>query len=88
MPETVTLMLGTTALGGVWASCSPDFGTASIVDRFGQIQPKALIICDQYRYNGKMIDMSEKIADLQKAFHQLNILLLFLFLKLFLIKSH
>ena len=66
MPETVTLMLATTACGGVWASCSPDFGTESIIDRFGQIAPKALIICDQYRYNGKMIDMSDKITALQK----------------------
>ncbi|MEM6603444.1 MAG: AMP-binding protein, partial [Pseudomonadota bacterium] len=66
MPETVTTMLAATSLGAVWASCSPDFGVESIIDRFGQIRPKIVIICDQYRYNGKMIDLSKHIAALQE----------------------
>ena len=54
--ETVIAMLATTALGGIWSSCSPDFGAAAIVDRFGQIAPKVLIGCDGYSHGGKWWD--------------------------------
>ena len=36
-------MLATTSLGAIWSSCSPDFGAAGVLDRFGQIAPKVLI---------------------------------------------
>lgn len=64
MAETIIAMLGVTSLGGVFASCSPDFGSDAILDRFGQITPKMLIIVDSYRYNGKIISMQDKISDL------------------------
>ena len=64
MAETIIAMLGMTSLGGVFASCSPDFGVDAIIDRFGQIAPKMLIITDSYRYNGKIISMQDKIAEL------------------------
>jgi acetoacetyl-CoA synthetase len=53
MPETVIAMLATTSLGAIWSSCSQDFGTAGLLDRFGQIEPKLLITSDGYHYNGK-----------------------------------
>ena len=59
--EAVIAMLATTALGGVWSSCSPDFGAQGALDRFGQIEPKALIACDGYRYAGKAIDIRAKV---------------------------
>ena len=62
MPQTGALMLGATSLGGIWSSCSPDFGETGILDRFGQIDPKVLIACDGYYYNGKEIDVTEKLA--------------------------
>lgn len=54
-------MLATTSLGGVWSSCSPDFGARGIVERFAQITPKFLICSDGYWYNGKPFDIVEKI---------------------------
>ncbi|NND65570.1 MAG: AMP-binding protein, partial [Gammaproteobacteria bacterium] len=45
-PEAIVAMLATTSFGGIWSSCSPDFGIDGIVDRFGQIEPKILFICD------------------------------------------
>ncbi|MGI9465022.1 MAG: AMP-binding protein, partial [Aestuariivirgaceae bacterium] len=36
MPETIMSCLGVASLGGVWSSCSPDFGVQGILDRFGQ----------------------------------------------------
>ena len=62
MPETAALMLGATSRGAIWSSCSPDFGETGILDRFGQIDPKILILCDGYHYNGKEIDVAEKFA--------------------------
>jgi acetoacetyl-CoA synthetase len=62
MPETVIAMLATNALGGVWSSCSPDFGEQGVLDRFGQIEPKVMFCTDGYWYNGKRHDVREKTA--------------------------
>src|SRR5262245_17883112 len=62
MPEGVVGVLATAALGAVWSSCSPDFGVEGVLDRFGQIEPKVLIACDGYHYNGKSIDISDKLV--------------------------
>ena len=35
VPETVIAMLAATSLGAIWSSCSPDFGLAGALDRFG-----------------------------------------------------
>ncbi|MFQ5660415.1 MAG: acetoacetate--CoA ligase [Gammaproteobacteria bacterium] len=53
MPESVMAMLATASLGAIWSSCSPDFGAAGVLDRFGQIRPKVLFSADGYTYNGK-----------------------------------
>jgi len=62
-PEAVIGMLATTSLGGVWSSCSPDFGTEGIVDRFGQIEPKVLFAVDRYAYGGKTFTPIAQIGD-------------------------
>ena len=67
VPETVIAMLATTSIGAVWSSCSPDFGANSVMDRFGQISPKVLFVCDGYFYNGKTIDCRSKVAELADA---------------------
>jgi acetoacetyl-CoA synthetase len=56
LPETTIAMLATTSLGGVWSSCSPDFGINGVLDRFGQIAPRVLFTADGYFYNGKTLD--------------------------------
>jgi len=60
MPESVIIMLATTSIGATWSSCSPDFGTRGVMDRFSQIKPKILFSVDGYFYNGKWIDLMEK----------------------------
>jgi acetoacetyl-CoA synthetase len=65
LPEAVAAMLATASLGAVWSSCSPDFGTQGVLDRFGQIEPKVLFAADQYFYNGRAIDCTERIAELR-----------------------
>ena len=67
IPEAVIAMLATASLGAVWSSCSPDFGTQGVVDRFGQIAPKVLFTADAYGYGGKKFDCLAKIREvLQK----------------------
>ena len=61
VPETIVAMLAATAIGAVWSSCSPDFGSQGVIDRFGQIAPKIFIAADGYFYNGKRFDCLEKI---------------------------
>ena len=53
IPETVISYISSSVVGGIWSSCSPDFGTGGVVDRFSQINPKILFIGDKYYYNGK-----------------------------------
>jgi acetoacetyl-CoA synthetase len=64
MPESIVSMLGAASIGAVWSSCSPDFGVQGVLDRFGQIEPKVLVACDGYYYNGKAIDISDKLAEI------------------------
>jgi acetoacetyl-CoA synthetase len=60
-PDTVACFLAVNAIGAIWSSCSPDFGERGILDRFGQIAPRLLIACDGYYYNGKTIDIGDKL---------------------------
>ena len=62
--QTVVGMLAAASLGAIWSSCSPDFGTQGVVDRFGQIKPRVLIACSGYRYAGKTLDMSSKLREI------------------------
>ena len=55
-------MMGAASRGAIWSSCSPDFGERGILDRFGQIAPKVLIASDGYYYNGKEIDIADKLV--------------------------
>jgi acetoacetyl-CoA synthetase len=60
-PEAVVAMLGTTAIGAVWSSCSPDFGEDAVCDRFGQIEPAVLVTVGETAYNGKPVPVRDKV---------------------------
>ena len=64
--ETVEAFIATTSLGGIWSSCSPDFGAKGVIERFSQINPKVLFITDQYFYNGKKIDILNRLPEILK----------------------
>ncbi|HEU4392230.1 MAG TPA: acetoacetate--CoA ligase, partial [Solirubrobacterales bacterium] len=65
VPEAIVAFLASASIGAVWSSCSPDFGPASVVDRFAQIEPKVLFAVDGYRYGGKDFDRRETLVQLQ-----------------------
>ena len=64
--ETVEAFIATTSLGGIWSSCSPDFGSKGVIERFSQINPKVLFITDQYFYNGKKINVLNRLPEILK----------------------
>ena len=64
--ETVEYFVATAAVGGIWSSCSPDFGAKGVIERFVQITPKILIIADRYFYNGKEINVIERLPEILK----------------------
>ena len=72
MPETVVAMLATSALGAVWSSCSPDFGVKGVLDRFGQIEPKVLLLAEGYYYGGKAFDCLDKAREISSQLPSLR----------------
>jgi acetoacetyl-CoA synthetase len=67
IPEAAIAFLASASIGAVWSSCSPDFGTRSVIDRFQQIEPKVLFAVDGYSYNGKPIDRRSTLSELQQS---------------------
>ena len=61
IPQTVVALLATTAIGAIWACCSPDFGERGVLDRFAQLSPKVLFCIDGYRYGGKPFDRRSEL---------------------------
>ncbi|HEU5150882.1 MAG TPA: acetoacetate--CoA ligase [Iamia sp.] len=67
IPETLVAFLATASLGAVWSSCAPEFGTRSVIDRFGQVEPTVLFAVDGYRYGAKAIDRGAEVATIEAA---------------------
>ncbi len=64
IPQATIAFLATCSLGAIWSSCSPDFGSTSVVDRFRQIEPKVLLTVGGYQYGGKFYDKSEVVQEI------------------------
>ena len=75
--ETVESFLATSAIGAIWSSCSPDFGVRGVIERFSQIRPKLLIITDRYYYNGKEINVIERLPSILKKIKSIKNILIF-----------
>ncbi len=80
IPETLIAFLACASMGAVWSSCSPDFGTSSVIDRFKQIEPKVLFAVDGYQYNGKAFDRRPIMSELQQSLPTLEKTILFPYL--------
>jgi len=62
-------------IGGIVSSASPEFGSEAIISRFAQLNPKALIICNSYSWNGKIFDRKELLPSLLKALPSLELVI-------------
>ncbi len=74
--ETVECFLSASAIGAIWSSCSPDFGVPGVIERFSQIKPKLLIITDKYYYNGKEINIIERLPIILKKIKSIKSVLI------------
>ncbi len=75
--ESIISFLGCAKNGIIWSSCSPDFGAQGVIDRFKQIEPSILITSDHYFYNGKKINILEKIENILKEIPSIKKTLVF-----------
>jgi acetoacetyl-CoA synthetase len=66
-PEAYALLLASASIGAIFSSCSPDFGAAGVVDRFGQIEPTVLVAIDEYEYDGRRFDCLERLRAVARA---------------------
>jgi acetoacetyl-CoA synthetase len=71
-PEAIITMLSAASIGAVFSSCSPDFGTLGVLDRFGQIEPVVLVATDGYLYNGQPNDCLGRLAEIQAGLPSLR----------------
>ena len=81
IPQTLIAFLACASIGATWSSCSPDFGTRSVIDRFKQIGPRVLFAVDGYQYGGKAFDLRTAVADLQRSIGALEKTILVPYLK-------
>ena len=79
--ESIISFLACAKNGIIWSSCSPDFGTQGVVDRFKQIAPRILITSDHYFYNGKKINILEKVEGILKQIPSIKKTLVFAYNK-------
>ncbi len=64
--EAVAAFLAVASLGATWSSCSPDFGTRAVRDRFAQLEPSVFLAVDGYRYGGAAFDVRERVQTLRQ----------------------
>ena len=74
--ETVECFLASSTIGAIWSSCSPDFGTKGVIERFSQIKPKILILSDRYYYNGKEINIINRLNEITQKIKSIKIVLI------------
>lgn len=72
IPETIIAFLATASLGAVWTSCAPEFGVQAVLDRFGQINPKVLLVVDGYRYGTRDIDRRAEVQAIREGLGSLQ----------------
>ncbi|MDT0217416.1 acetoacetate--CoA ligase [Alcaligenes sp. AB3] len=73
--EALVSMLAVTSLGAIWSTCSPEFGVTGITDRFGQVEPKVLMGCTEYLYNGTHHNMLDKLQDVLAVLPSVELLI-------------
>jgi acetoacetyl-CoA synthetase len=62
IPETLVAFLATASIGAVWATCPPEFGVRSVLDRLGQLRPKVLLAVAGYKWGERVIDRRGEVA--------------------------
>jgi acetoacetyl-CoA synthetase len=72
VPEAIAAFLAAASVGAVFAICGPEFGAASVVARFGPLEPTVLIAQSGYRFGGRHHDRSDEITAIRRALPSLK----------------
>jgi acetoacetyl-CoA synthetase len=67
IPETLVAFAATASLGAVWASCAPELGPRSVVDRLAQLEPSVLLTVGGYGFRDRSVDRREEVATIRAA---------------------
>ncbi|MCW2547453.1 MAG: acetoacetyl-CoA synthase [Mycobacterium sp.] len=70
--EALVAFLAAASLGAIWASCPPEFGATSVIDRFKQLEPRLLLAVGGYRYGSKSIDRGAQVREIRDALPSLE----------------
>jgi acetoacetyl-CoA synthetase len=70
--EALEAKLAVISLGAIWSCASPDFGSASVIDRFHQIKPKIIFSVTSVIYNGKKHDHISKLVEVVNAIESIE----------------
>jgi acetoacetyl-CoA synthetase len=72
IPETLVAFLASASCGAVWASCAPELGARSVIDRLGQLDPSVLITVGGYGFRDRSIDRRSEVAAIREALPSLR----------------
>lgn len=63
VPEVAIWALAALSIGAVVSTASPDFAPAGVLDRFGQVSPRLLLVGSTYTYGGRTFDMRAAVPE-------------------------
>jgi acetoacetyl-CoA synthetase len=72
IPETLIAFAAAVSIGAVWASCAPELGARSVVDRLAQLAPTVLLAVDGYGFRDRAIDRRSEVATIRAALPSLR----------------
>ena len=72
IPETLIAFAATASIGAVWASCAPELGARSVVDRLAQLGPAVLLAVDGYGFRDRSIERRSEVAAIRAALPSLR----------------
>jgi acetoacetyl-CoA synthetase len=65
IPETLVAFAATASLGAIWASCAPELGARSVVDRLAQLEPTVLLAVGGYGFRDRWIDRRAEVHEIR-----------------------
>ncbi len=72
IPETLIAFIATASLGAIWATCAPEFGARSVIDRFSQLDPKVLLAVGGYGYRDRYVDRRAEVSAIRERLPSLE----------------
>jgi acetoacetyl-CoA synthetase len=75
--ETAGAMLAAAGIGAIWSSCGAELGSAAVLDRFGQIEPKVLFTVDGYFYKRKTFNILPNVEKIARGIPTLKRIIVF-----------